>query len=128
TVLTDGNLLLAGGVEAGGEFPDDVQLWDFRTHKALSYHALLMTPRQGHTAVLLSDGAVRISGGTDHFGRPVIADEIYDPATRRFRFSTADEMTAEIQREGQAGLQLAESIPVDGATDVPISRFIELRL
>ncbi|HEY6253992.1 MAG TPA: kelch repeat-containing protein, partial [Candidatus Angelobacter sp.] len=127
TVLTDGTVLLAGGVEAGGEFPDDVQLWDFRTHRALSQHALLMTPRQGHTAVLLADGAVRISGGTDHFGRPVLVDEIYDPLTRRFRFSTPDEMNAELQREAQAALQVAESIPIDGAAAVPINSFVAFR-
>jgi len=127
TVLTDGTLLLAGGIEAAGEFPDDVQLWDFRTHHALSQHALLMTPRQGHRAVLLSDGAIRISGGTDHFGRPVVVDEIYDPATRRFRFSTSDEMSAQLERESQIGPQVADSMPADGASDVPVDSMIGIR-
>lgn len=124
TLLTDGSLLLAGGVETGGEFPDDIQLWDFRTRKALSQHALLMTPREGHTATLLADGAVRISGGTDHFGRPVLVDEIYDPGTKRFRFASQSEMAA-VQSQGEPSV--AESVPADGAVDVPIDTFIGLR-
>ena len=127
TVLIDGTVLLAGGIEAGGEFPDDVQLWDFRTHHALSRHALLMTARQGHTAVLLSDGAVRITGGTDHFGRPVLVDEMYDPATGRFRFSTPSEMSGTLEQESHTGVQIAESIPADGATDVAPNSLIGIR-
>jgi RHS repeat-associated protein len=117
TLLTDGKLLLAGGVLAGGEIPDDVQLWDFRTRQAVSHHALLSVPREGHTAVLLADGNVRVSGGTDGFGRPVKTgemDEIYDPLTRRFRFSNSAD--AAVSAENNApGVQIAESIPEDGA-------------
>ncbi len=127
TLLTDGNLLLAGGIEEGGEFPDDVQIWDYRTRKALSYHALPITPRQNHSAVLLPDGTVRIFGGADHFGRPVNTDEVFDPVTRRFRFLSASELTSELQKESQAGLRIAESVPADGATNVPINSLVGLR-
>ena len=34
--------------------PTNVQIWDFRSKKALSFHALLSIPREGHTASLLS--------------------------------------------------------------------------
>src|SRR6266700_842874 len=122
TLLTDGALLLSGGVMAGGQFPDDVQLWDFRTRKALSHHSLLMTPREGHRATLLSDGAARISGGTDHFGRPVQVDEIFDPISKRFRFSTTVEAADPALASG-----IAPSIPADGASDVAIQYPIALR-
>ncbi len=115
TLLTDGSLLLAGGAVAGGDLPDDVQLWDFRSHKAQSFHALLMTPRQGHTARLLSDGSVRISGGEDRFGRPVAADEIFDPATKRFRYSGDS-----AERDQALPPRLAATLPEDGAGGVSI--------
>jgi len=124
TLLTDGTLLLAGGIETGAVFPDDVQLWDFHTRRALSQHALLLTPREGHSAILLSDGAVRVTGGTDHFGRPVVIDEIYDPVTKRFRYANQFEM-----REGPDSdpLAVAASNPESGATQVPIQTMIALR-
>lgn len=122
TLLTDGTILLAGGIMAGGQFPDDVQLWDYRSKKALSFHSLLMTPRQGHTATLLSDGAVVTSHGTDHFGRPVLVDEIYDPVSKRFRFSSSSEMSGNVLAPA-----VAASIPADGADEVPLQDPIALR-
>src|SRR5215831_4090931 len=41
TLLTNGLVLFAGGVTAGGAFPDDIQLYDYRSKRALSHHALL---------------------------------------------------------------------------------------
>lgn len=124
TLLTDGKVLLAGGVLAGGEIPDDVQLWDFRTRQAVSQHALLSAPREGHTAVLLADGNVRISGGTDRFGRPVKTDEIYDPLTKRFRFSNSADTSDD---DHAPGVRVAESLPEDGAKDVSIQAFVAVR-
>src|SRR5437588_1682471 len=125
TLLTDGKLLLAGGVLAGGEIPDDVQLWDFRSHQALSEHALLSVPRQGHTATLLADGTVRLSGGTDQFGRPVTIDEIFDPLSKRFRFiNSADAPSAD---NNVPIVQIAQSVPEDGARNVSIQAMIGLR-
>ena len=132
TLLLDGTVLLAGGIEAGGQFPDDVQFWDFRTHAALSQHALMMVPRQGHTAVLLADGSVRISGGTDRFGRPVLIDEIFDSTTKQFRFANQAEMGEAQDGDADAldandGLQIADSIPEDGATNVSIRSMVAFR-
>jgi hypothetical protein len=120
TLLTDGRVLLVGGLTASNQFADDVQLWDFRTGKALAQNARLSIPREGHHAVLLSDESVRISGGTDHFGRPVQADEIFDPLTLRFEFVSAAD-------SGFLLPGIAESIPDDGATDAPIENPITLR-
>src|SRR5260370_4324315 len=125
TLLIDGTVLFAGGIEAGGEFPDDVQLWDSRTHHALSQHALLASPREGHTAVLLSDGSVRISGGTDRLGHQVLVDEMFDPDTKRFRFANQAEMAHD--PDADPNLQIAASIPENGAADVSIQIMIALR-
>ena len=124
-VLTDGSLLLAGGITAGNQFPDDVQIWDFRSRHALSFHALLSIPREGHTGVLLPDGSVRVSGGHDHFGRLVTAGEIYDPVSKRFRFSTQDEKQDEAT--DPATLRVSGSVPEDGATNVSIQPVISVR-
>jgi RHS repeat-associated protein len=125
TLLIDGTVLFAGGIEAGGEFPDDVQLWDSRTHQALSQHALLSSPREGHTAVLLSDGSVRVSGGTDRLGHPMLVDEMFDPDTKRFRFANQAEMAQ--NPDADPILQIAASIPENGAADVSIQTTIALR-
>lgn len=125
TLLTDGTLLLAGGVLGNGRFPDDVQLWDYRTRKALSHHALLAIPREGQNARLLSNGSVRLSGGTDHFGNPVNVDEIYDPVTKRFSFSSPD--SSQNDSDETQPPRIADSIPEDGASDVPIQNPIALR-
>ena len=124
-VLTDGSLLLAGGITAGNQFPDDVQIWDFRTRRALSFHALLSIPREGHSASLLSDGSVRIAGGTDHFGRAVTAGELYDPASKRFRFMSQGEEASLSDNSGQA--RLSASIPEDGTANVSILPLISMR-
>ena len=124
-VLTDGSLLLAGGITAGNQFPDDVQIWDFRSKKALSFHALLSIPREGPTASLLADGSVNISGGTDHFGRPVAAGELYDPTSKRFRFTSQGEESSLSDDSGPA--RIAASIPEDGATNVSILPLISIR-
>ncbi len=121
TLLTDGSILLAGGILVGGQFPDDVQLLDWRTMIALSQHAALSFPREGHSAELLSDGSVRLSGGTDHSGNRVTVRETYDSVTQRFRFTNdADEA-----QNSQA--QIAQSIPEDGAENVPIQATVAIR-
>jgi RHS repeat-associated protein len=124
-VLTDGSLLLAGGITAGNQFPDDVQILDFRSRRALSFHALLSIPREGHVAALLSDGSVRISGGTDHFGRPVAAGELYDPASKRFRFIGQGEDQHLSDDSGPT--RIAASIPEDGTANVSILPLLSIR-
>jgi len=121
TVLSDGTIFLAGGIEAGGAFSDDIQLLDFHTHKALSEHAMLVYPRQGHTATLLADGSVRLSGGMDKLGHSVTTDEYYDPVTMRFHQSAA---SGADDAEPPA---IAASIPANGAVGVSIQAMIAMR-
>jgi len=125
TLLTDGTVLFAGGILAGGEFPDDVQLFDYRKNIALSQHAAMSFPREGHTAELLSDGTVLISGGTDQYGKTAIVREIFDPVTMRFRFF--NDSTLHANGDAGAPVQIAASIPEDGAQNVAIQDAIVIR-
>ncbi|MBZ5526152.1 MAG: DUF6531 domain-containing protein, partial [Acidobacteriia bacterium] len=125
TLLTDGTILLAGGVLAGGDFPDDVQLFDYRRNLALSQHAVLAFPRESHSAELLADGTVRLSGGTDRYGKTATVREIYDPMTKRFRFS--NDSTEQADGDAAAPLRIATSIPEGGATDVAIQDPVAIR-
>ena len=126
TLLTDGSLLFAGGILEGGEFPSDVQLFDYRANKALSFDAAMLLPREGHFAELLADGSIRNSDGTDRFGKRVFTREIYDPLETRFRFSNNPTEVS----DSDVGLQMeiAASIPENGASDVPIQAPVALRL
>lgn len=76
TLLTNGNLLVAGGMYQG--ILADVQI--FQVIDGIWRSAApMLTPRAHHAAVLLSDGRVLALGG---FYQGVLADaEIYDPAT-----------------------------------------------
>jgi len=125
TLLTDGSVLIAGGVLAGGQFPDDVQLLDWRANVALSQHAILSFPREGHSAELLSDGTIRLSGGTDHFGKPVTVREIYDPVSKRFRFANNGDAPSEA--DFPSPVDIAQSIPQDGAEDISIQASVAVR-
>jgi RHS repeat-associated protein len=122
TVLTDGKVLIVGGVESGGQFPDDVQLWDWKSGRALSHHAALFFAREGHTARLLTDGTVLISGGTNRLGQHVSDDEIFDPISKRFSLASHAAQNAD-----DNVVKIDASLPVDGATDVPVDEPIAVR-
>jgi hypothetical protein len=66
-----------------------------------------------------------ISGGTDHFGRPVTPDEIYDPITKRFKFATPGEDAA--GSGDSSPVYISASIPEDGTANVPILPLISVR-
>src|SRR4029077_20976895 len=89
TVLTDGTLVVIGGVGVGGELKDDVQIWDYRTGNTLAYHAVLSVPRQRQTAVLLPNGNVQVFGGLDRLGRQTDVSEEFDINSRRFSLASS---------------------------------------
>src|ERR1044071_4776805 len=52
----------------------------------------MVVPRQGHTATLLSDGRVLITGGTDANGNQVDTAEVFDPTNRTFHVPVEGEL------------------------------------
>lgn len=91
TLLLNGQVLIAGGGDTGG---GDFPLYGTATTTAEIYdplHSLfkpagkMVVARFGHTASLLSNGKVLITGGAvTSLGQPTNTAEIYDPATDSF--------------------------------------------
>ena len=90
TLLKDGRVLIAGGEWTNGiewESLPFAEIYDPATG-AFSVTGSLNEPRYGHTATLLTDGRVLITGGvsTTNLGR-IASAEIYDPATGSFTYA-----------------------------------------
>ena len=81
TLLPNGNVLIAGGMNGNGSYSDTAEIYSaaidtFRSVRSMS------TRRVGHTATLLPDGKVLIAGGYN--GDYLASAEIYDTATGSF--------------------------------------------
>lgn len=83
TLLQNGAVLVAGGVDASGNDIATAELYDPVTG-AWSTTGNMITPRSYHTATLLSDGRVLMVGGTNQAIVEIASAEIYDPATGHF--------------------------------------------
>ncbi len=83
TLLKNGKVLIAGGMEREGAILDSTELYDpaKRTYSAAPHMTM---QRVGHTATLLQDGKVLIVGGYSNNPRPLASAEIYDPDTGTF--------------------------------------------
>lgn len=81
TLLKDGRVLVAGGYETGKTFLSSAEVYDPDDGPSGSWSPAgsMATAREKHAAVLLSDGRVLVTGGsnaTTHF----TTAEVYDPA------------------------------------------------
>jgi RHS repeat-associated protein len=125
TVLTDGKVLIAGGLSASAR--DDktplgtAELWDFRTRTVTQLAATLETARYDHSAALLADGRVLLSGGIAGDGAPLVTAEFYDPESQSFNAARS------LPPADEGPPKLAGSLPIDGATSVPVDALIALR-
>lgn len=85
TMLSDGRVLLTGGVQNAG-FRS--QLASAETYDpasgTFSATGAMSTPREGHTATMLRDGRVLIAGGSDNGIHTLDSAEIYDPSIGTF--------------------------------------------
>src|SRR2546422_11288923 len=79
TVLTNGNVLIAGGTKQSGTLKP-TEIYDATTN-IFRPAAEMGVARMGHTASLLTDGRVLIAGGRNAAGTVENSAEIFDPAT-----------------------------------------------
>lgn len=101
TLLPDGKVLIAGGLERNHVITGTAELYD-PGRGGFVRAGPMGSPRYGHTATLLPDGRVLIAGGSD--GPHALASaELYDPATGRF-IATGAMMTP---RSGAVAIPLA---------------------
>ena len=88
TVLNDGRVLLAGGVQNIG-FRAELSSAELYDPVAGTFTATgsMQTPREGHTATLLRDGRVLVAGGSDNGVHTLDSAEIYDPRSGAWHFA-----------------------------------------
>jgi len=82
TVLTDGNVLIAGGADHA-----TAEVYDPSSGKMLPTGPM-NSLRKEHRATLLPNGSVLITGGVDSTGQVLATAELYNPATRKFTLTT----------------------------------------
>lgn len=83
TALTNGQMLIVGGVASENSYTASAELYDPETG-GFTRTGSLSIGRAYHTAALLKDGRVLVAGGIGADGQPVAAAEIYDPASGKF--------------------------------------------
>ena len=83
TLLLNGKVLVAGGMERNGVWLDSAELYDPAKGR-FSPIGKMSARRAGATATLLPNGKVLIAGGTDGFGKNLASAELYDPDTNTF--------------------------------------------
>jgi hypothetical protein len=111
TLLPDGRVLIAGGMQKNGVFEDSAELYDPASGR-FEMLPRLTSRRVGHSATLLPDGKVLIAGGIAGrrleagrwTGDALASAELYDPATRSFH--PAGSMTT--PRTHPAAVRLAD--------------------
>lgn len=81
TLLPNGNVLIAGGMNGNGSYFDTAEIYSPATDTFGSAQNM-SARRVGHTATLLPNGKVLIAGGYN--GDYLASAEIYDPATGSF--------------------------------------------
>lgn len=82
-VLSDGRVLIAGGVYAGGVYLASAELYD-PTTGTFAATGSMSEPRVAHTALLLNNALVLVVCGHTASSRIAMA-ELYDPGAGRFR-------------------------------------------
>jgi RHS repeat-associated protein len=120
TVLTDGRVLVAGGATDGDQLLGQVEIWDVPHQEATTLPDSLHRTRTGQTATLMADGRVLVAGGVDADGQRIRNAEVIDATRQRILDATPP-------ADDQAPARIADSLPANGSTDVPVDIRIALR-
>ena len=93
TLLLDGRVLVAGGLDTNGNLLDSAELYTINEVDAFITTGSMATVRgEGHTATLLPNGKVLVAGGWVIDGGILSSAELYDPATGMFSDTDNDYM------------------------------------
>jgi hypothetical protein len=89
TTLSNGKVLVAGGLDNQNNVLDSAELYDPVAHKFTAVANTMSDRRTFHSATLLLSGKVLIAGGaTNLSGDTTNSADIYDPATNSFTPAT----------------------------------------
>lgn len=131
TRLQNGSVLIAGGLV--GDVSDakataTSELFDPATGKVAAVGAMVQA-RRWHTATLLVDGRVLITGGTPWDSQSTVvawsSAEIYDPATRKFQ-TTGSPMAVERHSHTASLLKNGKVLILGGQGKEAVTRMAEL--
>ncbi|HYY72836.1 MAG TPA: kelch repeat-containing protein [Candidatus Bathyarchaeia archaeon] len=84
TLLSTGNVLVAGGIANTGAFLATAELFDPVSGNFTATTGPMAAPRFYHDATALNDGTVLLCGGNDGIANALATAEIYDPAAGTF--------------------------------------------
>ncbi|CAF3924510.1 unnamed protein product [Adineta steineri] len=80
TTLSNGKILVTGGMTDGNDVLKTVELYDPLTEKWKNVSSMVHS-RYGHTATLLTNGKLLVIGGQDSTGNVLNSAESFDPST-----------------------------------------------
>lgn len=99
TLMTDGSVLVTGGLGSEREVLSLVEQWDSVSRKWKNVPPM-HSPRYAHSATLLRDGRVLVAGGIDAQERALNSTEIYDPRSQNW--SAGPPLPEPLQSHGAA--------------------------
>jgi hypothetical protein len=86
TLLPNGKVLIAGGMERNGKYDASAELYDPRSGE-FTPAGNMSSAREGHAAILLRNGKVLLAGGSSGPDGNLATAELYDPASGAFHLT-----------------------------------------
>lgn len=86
TLLPNGKVLIAGGLDSSHTYLSSAELFDPSTNSFTPLNHQMLDARAEHTATLMQDGNVLLAGGATLNGEVLYQAEIFDPSTGDFYY------------------------------------------